>query len=397
MIGFLLRRVGWAVVTLLVLVTVVFYGVNLLIPYTYATQFWFVGGAELVQEVMEALRLDRPLWERHLAYLAGLFSGTPLGFEFGGQPVLRLIGRALPVTLLAFGLAGLVAFIFGDWFGRAVAWHRGRLVGGGASALSVALYTAFPPLLVFVLLYFGVEVVAGWRSAAGLGATADAEWARSPFTEEQVTAVVASGLILALVVAVVVRAVARRKGLRMVSVLALPASLAGFFAAAAIIGIGSETLEVLLVPLDLAAPGAAGSPLVAAVALALIAFGEVVMVSRAGMYGEMSEPYVLTAEAKGVPSRIVRDRHVGRNATLPTLTRMVSGVPYVLVGLFIIEWELGLPGLALLFFDAIETVNVPLVIGILVVVGVIGMLLRIIIEVLHVVLDPRIRLVKAEP
>lgn len=205
---------------------------------------------------------------------------------------------------------------------------------------------------------------------------------------------VAVGLVVALVAALVVRAVGRRHGIRAMTPLGLVAAVAGLVGALVLLGIRAEASEVVLVPLDLDQAGAGGNPLVAAVALALIAFGEVAMVTRAGMTSEMTEPYVDTARAKGVPSRLIRDRHAGRNATLPVLTRMVSGVPYVLVGLFIIEWELQLPGLALLFFDAIERVNVPLIVGILVVVGVIGLVLRLILEVLHVALDPRIRFAK---
>jgi peptide/nickel transport system permease protein len=395
MVSFLVRRAGWAVVTLAILATVVFFGVNLLIPYTYATQFWFVGGPELVAQMTEQLGLDRPLWERYLDYMAGLVT-LDLGNEFGGASVMSQVAAALPVTMLAFGMGGVVAYVFGDWFGRAVAWHQGRLVGGAASSLSVALYTAFPPLLVFLLLYFGADVVSTTRGAMGLAETSDRVWSASPYTQDQVTGVVALGLLVALGVALGVRAVGRRRGLRGTTALALAAAMVGLFAAMLLLGVREEALEVMLVPLDLGEPGARGNPLIAAVALALIAFGEVAMVARAGMTAEMTEPYVDTARAKGVPTRIIRDRHAGRNATLPVLTRMVSGVPYILVGLFIIEWELQLPGLALLFFDGIERVNVPLIVGILVVVGAIGLVLRLILEVLQVALDPRICLAKEQ-
>jgi len=395
MVAFLLRRIGWSVVTLLLLVTLVFFGVNLLIPYSYATQFWFVGGTRMVAQMTEQLGLNQPLFERYVEYMTGIAT-LDLGREFGGRDVLGLVVSALPVTLLGFGLGGVVAYLFGDWFGRTVAWRRGRGVSGAATTVSIALYTAFPPLLVFVLLHFGAGLVSRTRGALGLAPTVHQLWATSRFTQGQVTAVAAVGLLVALVVALVARMIGRRRGLRTVTVLALPVSLAGLVAGVYLLGVGPEVLEVVLIPLDLAEPGAAGNPLVAAVALALIAFGEVALVTRAGMRAEMTEQYVMTARAKGVPSRLVRDRHVGRNAALPVLSRLISGVPYVMVGLFIIEWELQLRGLALLFFDGIETSNVPLIVGILVVVGIVGLVLRLILEVLHAALDPRIRLAEVE-
>jgi ABC-type dipeptide/oligopeptide/nickel transport system permease component len=59
--------------------------------------------------------------------------------------------------------------------------------------------------------------------------------------------------------------------------------------------------------------------------------------------------------------------------------------------LIIIERELNVGGVASLFFSAIESGNVPIIIGILAVVGVIGLVLRIVLDMIQAVIDPRIR------
>jgi peptide/nickel transport system permease protein len=76
---------------------------------------------------------------------------------------------------------------------------------------------------------------------------------------------------------------------------------------------------------------------------------------------------------------------------LPAISRLITSVPYLLTGLIIIERELNLAGVASLFFNAIETGNVPVIIGILVVVGLIGLVLRIVLDVVQAIVDPRIR------
>jgi peptide/nickel transport system permease protein len=96
--------------------------------------------------------------------------------------------------------------------------------------------------------------------------------------------------------------------------------------------------------------------------------------------------------AKGVPGRLIRDRHVGRNAVLPVISRLITSVPYLISGLIIIEQQLGLDGVAGLFFRAIETADVPVILGILVVVGLIGLALRIVLDAVEAVLDPRLRI-----
>lgn len=138
--------------------------------------------------------------------------------------------------------------------------------------------------------------------------------------------------------------------------------------------------------------GVLGNVLVAAVAVMLIAFGEVAMVMRAGMDDELDEDYVTTARAKGVPDVSIRDRHAARNAVLPLLSRAIIGVPYLLSGLIIIERELQLSGVSWVFFDAVSRVDVPLIIGVLVIIGALVLALRLILDVIHAALDPRVRM-----
>ncbi|MGH8875669.1 MAG: ABC transporter permease subunit, partial [Acidimicrobiia bacterium] len=100
--------------------------------------------------------------------------------------------------------------------------------------------------------------------------------------------------------------------------------------------------------------------------------------------------YVRTARAKGVADRQVRDRHVARNSMLPALSRLFTGLPYILTGLIIIERELQVGGLSTVLFAAVQEVDVPLIVGLLVTLGV-GLVVRLVLDVLHAALDPRIR------
>ena len=139
------------------------------------------------------------------------------------------------------------------------------------------------------------------------------------------------------------------------------------------------------------------SAVMATAAIVLIAFGEIMLVMRAGVSSEMTEDYVFTARAKGVPERIVRDRHVAPNAVLPAMSRFITSVPYLITGLIIIERELRLHGVASLFFVAVEDGDVPVILGILVFVGILSLVLRIGLDVAHAVMDPRFRIQEGAP
>lgn len=400
MARFLVRRALLAIGTLFLFVSLVFVAVNLLVPYDYATNFWLQGGPELVESVRQDLGLNRSLGERYVDQMTGLVS-LDLGRSFGGQRVTALVGEALPVTVLAFALGGVFAYLFGDWLGRVVAWRRRRLLSTSATTVSVGLHTAFPPLLVFVLMYFALGPLRDARRALGVPLEGVLLW-EGAVSESQVMALLAVAVVAAMTVALLVRAQARRRGLRVVSVLALPLSLLGAVGAIWALGVGSHALELLIRvtgigteqaanPLG-AGSGTLGNLLVAAVALMLIAFGEVAMVVRAGMDDEVEEDYVTTARAKGVHDGSIRDRHVARNAILPVLSRVIIGVPYLLSGLIIIERELQLSGLSWVFFNAVSRVDVPLIVGVLVVIGTLVLVLRLVLDVIHAALDPRVRM-----
>lgn len=374
MARFVLRRILWSLATLVLMATIAFFAIDLLLPYDYA-----VGAGQrprAVEEIRRQLGLDRPVFVRWLDYLWHLVRGD-LGESFGGERVSHLVWGVLPTTVAIFATGGVLAYLLGEWFGRLVAWSRNRLLGAASSTVSVLLFTAFPPWLVFLLVYFGTDYLQQGRSLFGLGPKP-----YEPLPAGPQLAWLAGGLLLALAGGILLRGWARRRGLRVLEWAALPLGAAAFCGILVASGLWPEAAERLLWP----------SAVVATVALVLIAFGENLLVMRVGVAAEMAEDYVFTARAKGVPGRLIRDRHIAANAVLPAISRLVTSVPYLLAGLIIIEREVKLQGLASLFFAAIEAADVPIILGVLVVVGLIGMVLRIVLDLVQAVVDPRLRL-----
>jgi len=104
----------------------------------------------------------------------------------------------------------------------------------------------------------------------------------------------------------------------------------------------------------------------------------------------MNDDYVMTATAKGMPSRVVRDRHAGRNAVFPVLGRLVVSIPYLLSGLVIIEQSVGWGGIGTTLFDAVTAQDLPLVMDVLVLIGIFTLVVRLVFEVAQAALDPRV-------
>ena len=134
-----------------------------------------------------------------------------------------------------------------------------------------------------------------------------------------------------------------------------------------------------------------GSPALALFGIVLISFGQVMLLMRAGMEAERAEDYVLTGRAKGLTERAVRDRHVARNVMAPVLAGSFLTFPTVLAGMIIVEYELEMQGLSSVLFDAIEFQDIPVIMGVIVVLGLIGIGFRLVTDVAIAVLDPRQR------
>ncbi len=383
MFRYLTKRVLGAVVTLLVVVSIAFFAVNLLLPYDFAIGLGQRQAA--AEEIRALLGTDRHLVVQWADYMLRVIRGDfgasfyDFGYWTAGTPTSGVRGMvlgALPETLAIFAVGGVVAFLLGEWFGRVVAWQRIRIVRGSASTLSVLAFTSFPPWLVFLLVYFLTDRLYQARDIFGLGPVA-----YGPMPEGPILGVLAFGLLIALGGALLLRGWARKNGRRALAAASIPLSLAALVVALLSLGVWADAIDALLLP----------SAVMATLGIVIIAFGEIMLVMRAGVAAEMTEDYVFTARAKGVPERLVRDRHVAPNAIVPALSRFVTSVPYLLTGLIIIERELRLHGIASLFFEAIESGDIPVILGILLMVGAIGMALRIALDVAQLVMDPRIR------
>lgn len=105
-----------------------------------------------------------------------------------------------------------------------------------------------------------------------------------------------------------------------------------------------------------------------------------------------TEDYVRTARAKGAPTRRVVTHHVLRNSLLPIVTMLGMDVGRALVGAVLIENVFTLHGLGLELVTATNRDDVPVVVGIVLVVAVAVIVCNFLVDVAYAWLDPRIRL-----
>ena len=112
---------------------------------------------------------------------------------------------------------------------------------------------------------------------------------------------------------------------------------------------------------------------------------------RTGMLDVIRSEYITTARAMGVPESKIRYQLALKNAVLPIITLLGLSIPGLIGGSVIVEQLFSLPGMGLLFFEAVLSRDYPLVMGITVIGAVLTLLGNLIADLTYAMVDPRMR------
>ena len=299
---------------------------------------YFAGGAatqEAVDQVRRALGLDRSLPEQFLRYVSDIARG-----DFGtslttGQPVLQELLARLPASLEMVLLALLLSCATAIPLGVMAATRPGswidqlcRLV----TTMGVSLPTFFTGLLLAYVFYF----LLGWAPPP-LGRL-DPVFSPPPTV---------TGLYL------VDAALARDPALWWAS------------------------LRQLILPV---------------LTMAVFVLAPIARMTRGSMLQVLSADFVRTARASGLSAPTVLVRYALRNALLPVVTTLGMVFGFMLGSSVVVEKVFGWPGVGSYAIDALTASDYAPVQGFVLAMGILFVLLNLLIDVLYVVIDPRVKI-----
>lgn len=132
--------------------------------------------------------------------------------------------------------------------------------------------------------------------------------------------------------------------------------------------------------------------LMPAFALGFSSAGLLARLVRSSMLDVMREDYVRTALAKGLPFKGVVIRHALRNALIPALTVIGTSVGALLGGAVVTETVFTIPGMGRLVVQSISRRDYPVIQGAVMAIAVTYVLVNLVVDVLYVYIDPRVRL-----
>ena len=304
MIGYLCKRLAWALVVLLGISGIVFVVVHL--SGDPAALYMSPEGTKEDYELLRsAMGFDRPLPEQY-----GLFLWRAARGDFGRslrhqQPTLPLVLARFPATLALTLAAMLLALLLALPFGLLSALRRNSVLDTGGMMLALA----------------GQCMPTFWL-----------------------------GILLILVFAVQLRW--------------LPVY-------------GGDGPATLVLP---------------AVTLGVWAMARTARITRSSMLDVLHQDFLRTARAKGVGEWAVVLRHALRNCAIPIVTALGLELGNLLGGAVIAEAVFAYPGIGRLAVEAVVNKDVPLIQAVVLTVASAVLLLNILIDVVYVLLDPRIRL-----
>ncbi len=280
------------------------------------------------------LGLDRPLYEQFFIYLKTIASGD-LGESFlSKRPIVDDLARVFPATLELATVGILIGTLFGIPLGVWAAVRQGRLVDQVVRVFGLIGYSApiFWLGLLGLLLFY-----AKWGLVAGPGRIDIAyEYAFTPVT----------GILL---IDTAMQGQWDAFG-NVVSHIALPASLLGYFS------------------------------------LAYIS-----RMTRSFMLNELAQEYVVTARVKGVAEWRIIWVHALGNAAVPLVTVVALSYASLLEGSVLTETVFAWPGLGQYLTNSLQSADMNAVLGGTLLIGAMFVGLNILSDVLYTLIDPRVR------
>jgi peptide/nickel transport system permease protein len=128
------------------------------------------------------------------------------------------------------------------------------------------------------------------------------------------------------------------------------------------------------------------------IAFTLEIMAEFAIIMRNSLTDVLTEDYITTARAKGVPNSLVLKDHAMKNALLPVVTVMAISIGWVLGGTIMVEIVFSYEGLGKLTWDAVGARDYPLLQALFLIMAVAVLAANLVADIVYTYLDPRVKI-----
>ncbi len=126
--------------------------------------------------------------------------------------------------------------------------------------------------------------------------------------------------------------------------------------------------------------------------LTIVSIGFLMRYTRTNMLEVLNSDYIRTARAKGLPEKIVINRHAFRNTMIPVVTILGGTLPSLFAGAMIIEQLFSIPGIGFTAYNCIMSGDIPFSMFYLLFMAILTQVGTLIADILYAVVDPRVHI-----
>ena len=340
---------------------------------------------EAYERVIVLYGLDKPLYERVILYIGNFFRGD-FGYSYKHYPrsPIDLIAERLPRTLMLFAMVNIVAFYTGFLIGKILAWRRGSKSETWITVTSVFSYTIFYPWFALMMLwFFGYKL--DWLPIGKF--LYPEKWYDAPFDSDVVfvsmikfTAVASIILFIVYILSRNIESLNLRRNTRFLGFILL---CIGSF----IYWNSGEIAIQKTYAMDIAY-----HMILPVFTVTVVAFAGTALLTRTTMMEVMKDDFILTARAKGLSQRRIRDRHAARNALLPVVTSFIFTIVTIIDGSVLTETIFSWPGMGQLILQSVLEEDIPVAMASFSFIGIFALIAHFIADISYAYIDPRIRI-----
>jgi peptide/nickel transport system permease protein len=340
---------------------------------------------EAYTRVEELFGLNQPLYKRVILYIQNFFKGD-FGYSYTRYPKtpIELIAERLPRTLMLFAMVNVVSFYTGFLIGKILAWRRGSKSETWITVTSVFSYTVFYPWFALMMLWiFGYKL--DWLP---IGKFLYPEtWYDSPYTSDEIfvslikyVALFSSVQILFFIFTRNIESISKRRNARLASFITLIVLSFVYWNSGDFV---NQKIYAFNIAYHMILP---------VFTVTVVAFAGTALLTRTTMMEVMKDDFMLTARAKGISQKRIRDRHAARNALLPVVTSFIFTIVTIIDGSVLTETIFSWPGMGQLILDSVLQEDIPVAMASFSFIGIFALIAHFLADISYAYLDPRIRI-----
>lgn len=333
--NYIIRRIIWIIPVILV-VTLVVFSVSRVLPGNPV--YLILGNQQASQEAIDKLTekmgLDKPIITQYLMYLNDLSKGDFGDAWHTGNPVLVDLMARFPATLELALISLFLAIIIGIPLG----------------VFSSVYLNSFWDHLTRVFGFIGLSIPSFWL-----------------------------GLVLSYILAFNLQLLPAPIG-RIGFSFSPPTNVTGLYLVDSLLDgdfkAFKSSLSYLILP---------------SITLALGQIAGIAGIVRSSMIEALNSDYIRTSYAYGVSNKYIYFKYALKNAMIPTITYIGNGMLWLLGGVVVVEYVFAWPGLGLYAMDCIFVKDYNGVQGVALVLAATSVIIYVIIDLLYVIFDPRVK------